>query len=102
MARALGLTEETPSGFLRSLRSGAEPSPEDVGAFEAALREGAVDVLVRDGETDSDTADRLRDVAEDAGVPVVEITEFPADDGAFVEWQVAQLDALSEALAGED
>ena len=100
MARAVGLAEGTPSGFLRSLRSGSEPAPEDVDAFETALREGAVDVLVQDGAADGGTAAaRLRDVAEDAGVPVVEVTEFPPEDGAFVEWQVTQLAALSEALA---
>ena len=102
MARAIGLAEETPSGFLRSLRSGSDPAAEDVDAFEAALREGAVDVLVQDGAADSGTAARLRDVAEDAGVPVVEVTEFPPEDGAFVEWQVTQLAALSEALAEDD
>jgi zinc/manganese transport system substrate-binding protein len=102
MARAIGLAEETPSGFLRSLRSGSEPSPDDVAEFETALREGSVDVLVRDGEGGGETADRLRDVAEDAGVPVVELTAFPPEDGAFVEWQVDQLTALSEALAAED
>ena len=102
MARALGLTEETPSGFLRSLRSGSEPAPDDVAAFEAALQEGAVDVLVQDAEADGGTAGRLREIAEDAGVPVVEVTEFPPDDGAFVEWQLSQLAALSEALTDED
>jgi zinc/manganese transport system substrate-binding protein len=99
MARDLGLAEGTPSGFLRSLRAGSDPAPEDVDAFETALREGDVDVLVQDGSADGGTAARLRDVAEDAGVPVVEVTEFPPEDGAFVEWQVTQLAALSEALA---
>lgn len=101
MGRALGLAEETPSGFLRSLRSGTAPSPEDVGAFAAALREGSVDVLVRDGAAGGATADRLHDVAEDAGVPVVEVTEFPPEGGTFIDWQLGQLAALSEALTGE-
>ena len=101
MARDLGLAERTPSGFLRSLRAGSDPAPEDVDAFETALRDGDVDVLVQDGSADGGTAARLRDVAEDAGVPVVEVTEFPPEDGAFVEWQVTQLAALSEALVEE-
>jgi zinc/manganese transport system substrate-binding protein len=100
MARAVGLAEGTPSGFLRSLRSGSDPAPEDVDAFEAALREGSVDVLVQDGAADDDIAARLRDVAEDADVPVVEVTEFPSEDD-FVEWQVTQLAALAEALADD-
>jgi len=101
MARHLGLAEGAPSGFLRSLRAGSAPAPEDVDAFATALREGDVDVLVHDGSADGGTAARLRDIAEDAGVPVVEVTEFPPEDGAFVEWQMTQLDALAEALAEE-
>ena len=101
MARAVGLAEGTPSGLLRSLRAGSEPAPEDVEAFEAALREGSVDVLVQDGSADEGAAAGLRDVAEDAGVPVVDVTEFPPEDGAFLEWQVTQLAALAEALAEE-
>jgi zinc/manganese transport system substrate-binding protein len=101
MARAVGLAEGTPSGLLRSMRAGSDPSPEDVEAFEAALREGSVDVLVQDGSADEGTAAGLRDVAEDAGVPVVDVTEFPPEDGAFVEWQVTQLAALAAALADE-
>lgn len=98
MSRALGMADETPSGLLRSLRSGSDPEPEDVDAVEAALRAGSVDVLVQDGAGDGDVEDRLRGVAEDAGVPVVEVTELPPDDAAFVEWQLSQLTALSEAL----
>lgn len=101
MARAVGLDEETPQGFLRSLRSGSGPSPEDVGAFETALRDGTVDVLVQDAAAEGEVPDRLRGVAEDAGVPVVAVTEFPPEDGAFVEWQLTQLAALSQALAEE-
>ena len=98
MARAVGLAEGTPPGFLRSLRSGSGPAAGDVAAFEAVLREGAVDVLVQDGSADGGTAARLRDVAEDAGVPVVEVTEFPSEDDEFVEWQTSQLAAVTEAL----
>lgn len=101
MSRAVGLAEETPSGVLRSLRSGSEPAPEDVADLEAALRAGDIDVLVQDGAADGGTTDRVRDVAEDADVPVVEMTEFPPEDGGFVEWQVTQLAALAEALAAD-
>ncbi|WP_158544839.1 zinc ABC transporter substrate-binding protein [Blastococcus sp. TF02-9] len=101
MARAVDLADATPSGFRRSLRSGSEPAPEDVEAFETALRAGDVDVLVHDGAAEGTTADRLRDIAEDAGVPVVEMTAFPPDDDGFVDWQVTQLAAVAEALAEE-
>lgn len=98
MARAVGLGEGTPSGFLRSLRAGTDPGPEDVDALEASLRDGTTDVLIQDADGDGAVQDRLREVAEDADVPVVEVTEFPPDDVPYVEWQLTQLGALAEAL----
>ena len=73
---------------------GARPG----GAQERRTRRGLASIF-ETGPADDGTAGRLRDVAEDAGVPVVEVAEFPPEDGAFVEWQVTQLAALSEALA---
>jgi zinc/manganese transport system substrate-binding protein len=98
-ARAVGLGEATPRGFLRSLRAGDAPSSDDVDAFDAALRDGSVDVLIQDEDGEGAVHDRLREVADDADVPVVEVTEFPPEDAPFVEWQLAQLGALREALA---
>jgi zinc/manganese transport system substrate-binding protein len=57
-------------------------------------------VLVHDARAGGDAPGRLVATAEDAGVPVVEVTEFPADpDESFLAWQVAQLSALTDALA---
>lgn len=84
MAAAVGLTDATPA--------------EDA-ALEAVLREGAVDVLLRNADAGGDVSDRVREVAEDAGVPVVDVAEFPAEDASFVEWQTAQLADLAAALA---
>lgn len=97
MGEAVGLSDVTPAGPLRSSRTG-EPSAEGVAAFEALLRGGAVDVLVQDGEAVDGVHDRLREAADDAGVPVVEVTASPEDDDPFLDWQLAQLAELAEAL----
>jgi zinc/manganese transport system substrate-binding protein len=56
-------------------------------------------VLVFNTQTSGSVPDQLRTAAERAGVPVVEVSESPADaDGSFVAWQVAQLTELSDAL----
>lgn len=81
MAEAVGLTDVTPE----------EPTE-----LEAAVRGGAVDILVQVGD---DLDDQLADAAEDADVPVVAIAEAPAEDTPFVEWQLEQLGALTEAVA---
>jgi zinc/manganese transport system substrate-binding protein len=93
MAASLGLDDVTPEGYRRG---GSEPAPEDLAAFEAALTDGSVDVLVHD-TADGGVPEELADAAEDAGVPVLEVTESPGDE-PFLAWQLAQLSALSDVL----
>jgi zinc/manganese transport system substrate-binding protein len=101
MAAAAGLTDVTPEGYRRAASNESEPSPGALAAFEDALRSGTVDVLVYNTQTSGSVPAQLRSAAEDAGVPVVEVTESPAHaTSSFVEWQVEQLRALSAALGG--
>ncbi len=98
-ARAVGLGDATPAGYRDAVGNEGEPAPGDLAAFEAALAEGAVDVLLYNSQTAGSLPEQVRDAAEAADVPVVEVTESaPDDDGSFVEWQVDQLDRLSDAL----
>ena len=100
MAAAVGLVDATPEGYRRAASNESEPAPGDLAEFEAALADGSVDVLVFNSQTSGGIPEQLRSAAEDAGVPVVEVTESPVDaDGSFVEWQSAQLSALSDALS---
>jgi zinc/manganese transport system substrate-binding protein len=94
MAASLGLDDVTPEGYRRG---GNEPAPDDLAAFEAALTDGSVDVLVHD-TADGGVPEQLADTAEAAGVPVLEVTESPGDE-PFLAWQLAQLSALSDVLA---
>lgn len=98
-AAAVGLTDATPPGFRDAVGNEGEPSVGDVAAFQTALSQGRIDVLVYNAQTAGSLPDRLRSAADEAGVPVVDVTESaPDDDGSFVEWQVDQLDRLSDAL----
>ncbi|MGY1744120.1 metal ABC transporter solute-binding protein, Zn/Mn family [Blastococcus sp. SYSU D00695] len=100
MAGEIGLTDVTPEGYHDAAGNETEPAPGDVAEFESALRGGGVDVLVYNTQTEGGVPERLRSVAEAAGVPVVEVTESVPEDGmSFVDWQLAQLRALSDALA---
>jgi zinc/manganese transport system substrate-binding protein len=99
MAAALGLVDATPEGYRRSVSNESEPSPGDLTEFERALRDGSIDVLIYNTQTSGSVPEQLRAAAEDAGVPVVDVSESPGDaDGSFVAWQLAQLTELSDAL----
>lgn len=101
MAAHLGLEDVTPEGYRRAASNESEPAPGDLTAFEAALADGSVDVLVYNAQTRGSIPEQLRAAAEVAGVPVVEVTESPSDaEGSFVAWQLAQFSALSDALSG--
>jgi zinc/manganese transport system substrate-binding protein len=101
MAVAIGLTDVSPEGYRRASSNHSDPAPGDLVAFEAALANGMADVLIYNTQTSGSVPEQLRAAADGAGVPVVEVSESPADaSGSFVAWQLAQLSELSDALAG--
>ncbi|MCZ2823357.1 MULTISPECIES: metal ABC transporter solute-binding protein, Zn/Mn family [unclassified Modestobacter] len=100
-AEAIGLTDATPEGYRDAASNETDPAPGDVAAFEAALTDGSVDVLVYNSQTEGSVPEQLRAAAETAGVPVVEVTESAPDgEPSFVSWQLDQLQQLSNALGG--
>jgi zinc/manganese transport system substrate-binding protein len=99
MADALGMRNATPDGYERAAANEAEPSPGDLHEFEQALDDRAMAVLFFNTQTEGAVPDQLRGQADDAGVPVVEVTEtVPAQYDSFESWQVSQLRALANAL----
>jgi zinc/manganese transport system substrate-binding protein len=102
MAQAVGLTDVTPQGYREAASNETDPAPGDVAGFQAALEAREADVLLYNTQTEGGVPEQLRSAAEDAGVPVVEVTEsVPDDEGSFVDWQLAQLRSLSEALTAQ-
>ncbi|SFC32972.1 metal ABC transporter solute-binding protein, Zn/Mn family [Klenkia taihuensis] len=100
-ATAVGLTDATPEGYRDAASNESDPSPSDVAAFEAALADGSIDVLVYNTQTEGSVPEQLRAAAESAGVPVVDVTEsVPDGDDSFVAWQLGQLQQLADALGG--
>lgn len=99
MAESLGLLNRTPRGYQRAASNESEPGPADLAEFESRLREGGIDVLIDNSQTQGAIPKRLRQVATRAGVPVVEVTESqPARSARFATWQLDQLARLDEAL----
>jgi zinc/manganese transport system substrate-binding protein len=98
-AQALGLVDKTPKGYQQSAANESEPSPADIEAFRSALANRQVDVLIYNTQTEGSIPAQIRTAAEQAGVPVVDVTEtVPPGQNSFVGWQDSQLSALAKAL----
>jgi len=97
MADALGLTMRN-GRFQLAVMNGTEPSAAAIAAFEKDLRTRAVKVLFYNMQTGQALAERMRTLANRAGVPVVAITETEPEGKSYQEWMASQLDALDRAL----
>lgn len=99
LAAAIGLENLTPQGYQNAATNESDPGPGDVAEFQKALRDEKLDVLIFNTQTEGAIPTQIRGVATGAGVPVVDVTEtVPPGVDSFVEWQVSQLQALSQAL----
>ncbi|MCH9731906.1 MAG: zinc ABC transporter substrate-binding protein [Actinomycetia bacterium] len=98
-ANDIGLVNMTPPGYQRASANKSDASPADVEAFQRALAEHQIDVLIYNTQTQGSVPEEIRSAADAAGVPVVEATEtVPPWATSFEQWQVAQLKALAKAL----
>ena len=100
MAQSLGLTVVTPSGFLKAVSEGTDPTAADKATSDAQIRTRAIKVYVYNSQNATPDVQRQVAAARAAGIPVTTITETltPAS-ASFEQWQVAQLQALAAALA---
>jgi zinc/manganese transport system substrate-binding protein len=99
MAAAVGLRNATPAGYQAASSNEADPSPADLDAFHELLSAKGVDVLIYNTQTEGSVPEQIRSAAEDAGIPVVNVTETVAPGAkSFQAWQVDQLTALAKAL----
>jgi zinc/manganese transport system substrate-binding protein len=98
-AQALNLVNKTPEGYQRATANESDPSPADISAFLKELAGKQIDVLVYNTQTEGSIPEQIRSAAEQAGVPVVNITEtVPPGQTSFEAWQYSQLIALGKAL----
>jgi zinc/manganese transport system substrate-binding protein len=101
LVAAAGLKLATPASFSQSLEDGNDPSPRDNAAFEQALTDRTVRVLIFNAQVTDSATKHLRDLAAKSGVPVVSMTEtMPSTEPDFQTWQAHQASDLLAALGG--
>jgi zinc/manganese transport system substrate-binding protein len=98
---AAGLRLGIPASFAQSVEDGNDPSAGDTAAFDSALSEHRVRVLLYNSQVTDPTTDKIKALATMAGVPVVGVSEtLPSSDHDFQSWQLRQARALLTALGG--
>ena len=98
MARALGLTMRNER-FQLAMMNDTEPSARDVAAFEKDLKERKVRLLIYNSQVSEKLTERLRDIAKQAKVPVIGVTETMPPNVKFQDWLLGELDNLDKALS---
>ncbi|MGI9000781.1 MAG: metal ABC transporter solute-binding protein, Zn/Mn family [Pseudonocardia sp.] len=99
LIEAAGLTDATPAEFAEAIEEDTDP-PAAVLAETLQLFAGdPVRALILNAQTQTPTTDQVRQAAQAAGVPVVEMTEtLPEATTDYVSWMGGQIDALAAAL----
>lgn len=94
-----GLTVKSPDSFAASIEEGNEPSPSDQTTMLDLIEQKQVRVLFYNIQAESPVTQKIRDAAIAHHIPVVAVTEtMPVSYSTYQAWQLAQLDALWQAL----
>jgi len=93
-----GLTDKTPAGFATAIEQDTDPPPADVAAMLDLIggRQGAA--LLYNPQTETAVTKRIRDAADAASVPIVEVSETLPADTDYLTWQRDTVRRLTEAL----
>jgi zinc/manganese transport system substrate-binding protein len=96
----IGLVVKTPVGFMKAVEEGTDPAPVDVAGERDLFTGKVVKVLLYNSQVISPTTTAIHDLAGQQGIPIVGVAEtIPPNFGTYQDWQLAQLDALEQALA---
>jgi zinc/manganese transport system substrate-binding protein len=95
---AINLRVVSPESFATAIEEGTEPSPSDQTAMRDLITHKKIEALVYNDQAESEATRTLRALAEENGVPVVSVSETPAKDTRYQEWQQGILESLMRAL----
>ncbi len=101
LLQAAGLAVKTPPGFASAIEDGNDPSPADTVAMQDLITGRKIKVLLYNSQAASPVTQHVRDLAHQAGIPVIGVTEtLPQNEKDFQSWQLDQARALLQALGG--
>jgi zinc/manganese transport system substrate-binding protein len=98
LAEALGLSVRD-TAFQRDIMAGREPDKSAVAEIEDDLRTHEVELLIYNTQVTNAATKHLLEVAKDARVPVVQVSETLPKGMTYQAWMTNTLDALDKALS---
>ena len=99
LVNALGWQSLTPKGFAKSIEEGTDPAPADVAAEQDLMTGHEIKVFLYNSQVTTPMTDAIKALATQSDVPVVAVTEtIPKVGESYVDWQLAQLDAIEAAM----
>jgi zinc/manganese transport system substrate-binding protein len=98
MAQALGFSMRNER-FQLAVMNDTEPSASDIAAFENDLKNRKVKILFYNSQASNAAASHMQDLAKQAGVAVVGVTETAPGGKTYQDWMLDQLDAVEKALS---
>lgn len=100
LAEDMGLTDATPSGYVRATANESEPTPTDIRQFADALKSGEIKLLIVNTQEESELTGKITNAAKSANVPMVELTEqMPERYDSLTAWMEGLVDAFSQVIA---
>lgn len=97
MADALGL-KVLGLDFQLSIMNDTTPSATQIRSFEDNLRNKKVRVLIYNNQVSNPLTARMQLIAQQAGVPIVGVSESEPEGKTYVQWMLGELSGLDEAL----
>jgi zinc/manganese transport system substrate-binding protein len=99
LVEAAGLTDVTPPAFTEAIEEDIDPPAAVIQETLTLFQADPVRTLVVNAQTETPTTDQVREAAQTAGVPIVEMTEtLPEGTDDYLSWMAGQIDALAGAL----
>ncbi|WP_141584663.1 metal ABC transporter solute-binding protein, Zn/Mn family [Actinomadura sp. WMMA1423] len=99
LLEAAGLVDRTPEEFAEAIEEGDDVPPRALRDTLALLTERKVRALVVNVQTSGPQTDKVREAADEAGVPVVPVTETLPPGLDYTAWMDGTIAALQKALS---
>ncbi|UJP39648.1 metal ABC transporter solute-binding protein, Zn/Mn family [Cellulomonas palmilytica] len=99
LVEAAGFVDRTPAQFSEAVEEEIDVPPGAMSEMLDLVSSPDVAFLVYNEQTTGPQTDQVLEAAQDAGLPVVDVTETLPEGEDYVSWMAGNLDAFAQALA---